>query len=98
MFFIVILNPSLDDTKLKLIPQDCHFENVFTCKTIWEDPEGESCKIYQDNNYCTDKGSEFKNDSDPSHFIFEINVGKRRIRLTTTLNLNDVISIDFELI
>ena len=27
--------------------------------------------------------------SDPSHFIFEINVGKSRIRHTTTLKLND---------
>ena len=27
--------------------------------------------------------------SDPNHFIFEINVGKRRIRHTTTLKLND---------
>ena len=30
-----------------------------------------------------------KSSSDPSHFIFEINVGKRRIRYTTTLKLND---------
>ena len=27
----------------------------------------------------------FKGSSDPSHFIFEINVGKSRIRPTTTL-------------
>ena len=33
-----------------------------------------------------DKG--FKGSSDPNHFIFEINVGKRRIRHRTTLNLN----------
>ena len=33
----------------------------------------------------------FEGSSDPSHFIFEINVGKRRIRHRTTLNLNDVI-------
>ena len=32
-----------------------------------------------------------KGSSDPSHFIFEINVGKSRIRHRTTLNLNDVI-------
>ena len=32
---------------------------------------------------------EFKGSA--SHFIFEINVGKRRIRHRTTLNLNDVI-------
>ena len=31
----------------------------------------------------------FKGSSDPSHFIFEINVGKSRIRHTTTLKLND---------
>ena len=30
-----------------------------------------------------------KASSDPSHFIFEINVGKSRIRHTTTLKLND---------
>jgi len=30
----------------------------------------------------------FKGSSDPSHFIFEINDGKRRIRNRTTLNLN----------
>ena len=31
----------------------------------------------------------FKASPDPSHFIFEINVGKRPIRHTTTLKLND---------
>jgi len=31
----------------------------------------------------------FKGSSDPSHFIFEINVGKGRIRHRTTLNLKD---------
>ena len=31
-----------------------------------------------------------KGSSDPNHFIFEINVGKRWIRHKTTLNLNDV--------
>jgi len=30
-----------------------------------------------------------KGSSDPSHFIFEFNVGKSRIRHTTTLKLND---------
>ena len=30
-----------------------------------------------------------KGSSDPNHYIFEINVGKRRIRHTTTRNLND---------
>ena len=30
----------------------------------------------------------FKGSSDPSHFIFEINVGKRRIRKRTTEKLN----------
>ena len=32
-----------------------------------------------------------KGSQDPSHFIFEINIGKRRIRHGTTLNLNDTI-------
>ena len=32
-----------------------------------------------------------KGSSDPSHFNFEITVGKRRIRQRTTLNLNNVI-------
>ena len=31
----------------------------------------------------------FKGSSNPNHFIFEINVGKSRIRHTTTLQLND---------
>ena len=31
----------------------------------------------------------FKGSSDPNHFIFEINVGKKRIRHGTTLKLND---------
>ena len=30
-----------------------------------------------------------KGSSDSSHFVLEINVGKRRIRHTTTLNWND---------
>ena len=32
-----------------------------------------------------------KDSPDPSHFIFEIHVGKRRIRHRTNLNLNDAI-------
>ena len=32
---------------------------------------------------------DLKGSSDPSDFIFEINVGKRRIRHTKTLKLND---------
>ena len=64
--FIVILNPSLGDTKLKL---NCRSEDVFTCKTVWENSFGESCTIYQDWNICTDKGREIKDDSDPHHFI-----------------------------
>ena len=32
---------------------------------------------------------EVKSSSHPSHFIFEINVGKSRIRHLTTLNLNE---------
>ena len=31
----------------------------------------------------------FKGSSDPSHFIFEINIGKGRIRHATTPKLND---------
>ena len=31
----------------------------------------------------------FKGSSDPNHFVFDINVGKKRIRRTTTLKLND---------
>ena len=31
----------------------------------------------------------FKGSPDPSHFIFEIDVGERRIRHRTTLKLND---------
>ena len=37
----------------------------------------------------------FKGSSDPSHFIFGKNVGKRRIRHRTTLNLNES-SVDFD--
>ena len=33
----------------------------------------------------------FKGSQNPSHFIFEINVGKSRIRHATTLSLNDAI-------
>ena len=33
--------------------------------------------------------SDFKGSSDSNHFIFEIDVGKSRIRHTTTLKLND---------
>ena len=33
----------------------------------------------------------FKGSSDPSHFIFDFNVGKSRIRHTLTLNFNDAI-------
>ena len=32
---------------------------------------------------------DFKGSSDPNHFIFGINVGKSRIRHTTTLKLNN---------
>ena len=53
---IFIVNPFLDKTKLKL---NCQSKNAITCKTIWEDPKGESCTIYQDKNYCTDKGRKF---------------------------------------
>ena len=42
-----------------------------------------------------------KGDPDPSHFIFEINVGTNRIRHTTALKLNDFVyskSIEGEVI
>ena len=40
----------------------------------------------------------FKGSQDPIHFIFEINVGKSRIRHITTLNLNDNrFSVDLEI-
>ena len=32
---------------------------------------------------------DFKDSPDQSHFIFEINVGKSRIRHRTTMNIND---------
>ena len=35
--------------------------------------------------------SQFKSSPNQSHIFFEINVGKRRIRHRTTLNLNEVI-------
>ena len=41
----------------------------------------------------TNNADLFKGSPEPIHFIFEINVGKSRIRHRTTLNLNDV---DFE--
>ena len=37
--------------------------------------------------------SVFKGSPDPSHFIFEIKVGKSRIRHRTTLNLNNTIDV-----
>ena len=37
----------------------------------------------------------FKGSPDPNHFIFDINVGKVRLRLRTTLNLNDNIFNQF---
>ena len=37
------------------------------------------------------KMKNIKGSSDPSHFIFGINVGKSRIRHKTTLKLNDAI-------
>ena len=48
--------------------------------------------LIEDGSYSVVKGS-----PDPSHFIFEINPGKRRIRHRTTLNLNDLIFSRFEL-
>ena len=96
MLFIVLLNPSLDDTRLYLNCErfyDSEYDNVFTCKTEWEDPEGLDCTDYQYNDYCTDTGREYKDDSDPNHFIFEINVGQGRIRHRTILNLKDNFSV-----
>ena len=44
--------------------------------------------------------ADFKDSSDPSHFIYEFNVGKSRVRHTTTLKLNNEflyrLKIDFE--
>ena len=40
---------------------------------------------------CCFKNFEIKGSSDSSHFIFEISVGKSRIRHRTTLNLNNAI-------
>ena len=37
----------------------------------------------------TQKSATVRGSSDPSHFIFEINLGKSRIRHTTTLKWND---------
>ena len=37
-----------------------------------------------------------KDSPDPSNFIFEINVGKKRIRNTTTLKLNDEFLMSIE--
>ena len=45
---------------------------------------------------CSEGSSIEHKESDPSHFIFEINVGKKRFRDTTTLNLSS--TIDFKLI
>ena len=43
-----------------------------------------SCTIF---NQMVSRGKIFKGSPDQSHFIFEINVGNRRIRHITTLNL-----------
>ena len=40
-------------------------------------------------NSSTDPQTKLKGSSDPSNCIFEINVGKSRIRHKTTLKLND---------
>ena len=44
-------------------------------------------KSIENTGYGSGNLSVLKGSSDPSHFIFEINVGKRRIRHKTTLNL-----------
>ena len=51
---------------------------------------------YQITDSFIDRVVRIKGSLDQSHFIFEINVGKSRIRHITTLNLNDISSIDFE--
>ena len=48
-----------------------------------------SQRLYQD---FTIKGSPY-----PNHFIFEINVGKKRIRYTTTVKFNDEILDRFKI-
>jgi len=44
-------------------------------------------KIFNENSHY--RNGHFKGSSDPSYFIFEINVGKRRIRHTKTLKLKN---------
>ena len=53
----------------------------------------------ESNNHLKQKweveNSVFKRTLDPNHFIFEIKVGKSRIRHRTTLNINDLILCRF---
>ena len=68
------------------------------CKISGHDPERITGKfIHAWMSFPVNRSSSFpgnlpikvKGSSDPSHFIFEINVGKSRIRHRTTLKLND---------
>ena len=54
-FFVKKFKPFLDDMELKL---DCEYDyNSFTCKPIgWKDPTGYSCRLYQNSNWCNEKG------------------------------------------
>ena len=46
--------------------------------------------IYNQSKLFYPTENDLKGSSDPSHFIFEINVGKGRIRHRTTPNWNEV--------
>ena len=46
-------------------------------------------RLWLGSFYISEIDLRIKGSSDPSHFINEINVGKGRIRHTTTLKLND---------
>ena len=63
-----------------------------------EDPQNNTKEDSKERNYIFrleieglgfTLGPGIKGSSDPSHFIFEINLGKSRIRHTTTLKWND---------
>jgi len=59
--------------------------------TVIENQLTDHLNSYQTLMWTIQRNEKFKGSSDPSHFIFEINVGKGRIRHKTTLNLNDAI-------
>ena len=61
--------------------------SAMTIRTVRRDSkiqDGEDVHVMMSPEYHND----FKGSSDPSHFIFEINVGKSRNRHRTTLKLN----------